>query len=344
MRATVYHGPRDMRVENVPDAKRQQPTDALLRVTLAGICGSDLWSYRGIQKPLSGTRMGHELMGIVEEVGPEVRTMKKGDLAIAPFVASDGTCEFCQEGLQTSCVHGSVFGGRENDGGQGEAVRVPFADGTLVIVPEAVRGDEEMLKRLLPLTDVMGTGYHAAISAGVKAGETAVVVGDGAVGLCGVLSAKLLGAQRIIMVGHQEKRLAIAQQFGATDIVREKGDDAVKTVQELTHGGAKAVLECVGAKDSRDEAIRMARPGGTVGFIGMPNTEEVNLRQMYRANIALRGGVAPVRAYLPDLMQSILEGKIDPSPVLDMTVDLDGVPTGYAAMDDRSAIKVMVKL
>jgi threonine dehydrogenase-like Zn-dependent dehydrogenase len=344
MRATVYRGPHDMRVENVPDARLQQPTDVLLRVTLAGICGSDLWSYRGVQKPQPGTRMGHELMGIVEEVGPEVRTIKKGDLVIAPFVVSDGTCEFCQEGLQTACVHVSVFGGQKNDGGQGEAVRVPYADGTLVVAPEAVHGDEAMLKRLLPLTDVMGTGYHAAKSAGVRVGGTAVVVGDGAVGLCGVLSAKLLGAQRIIMVGHQEKRLTIAQQFGATDIVREKGDDAIKAVQDMTQGGSKAVLECVGTGDARHQAFMMARSGGIVGFIGMPNTEEVDLRRMYSQNIGLRGGVAPVRAYLPELMQSILDGKIDPSPVLDMTVDLDGVPAGYAAMDDRSAIKVMVKL
>jgi threonine dehydrogenase-like Zn-dependent dehydrogenase len=348
MRATVYRGVKDMRVEQVPDPRIQEPTDAIVRITHACICGSDLWPFRGYDNPESGSRMGHEWMGIVEEVGSEVRTIKKGDRVIAPFVFSDGECEFCQHGLQTSCTHGGaahggVWGGK-NDGGQAEAIRAPFADGTLVVLPSSVNNDEALLKAILPLTDVMGTGHHAAIAAGVRPGSIAAVVGDGAVGLSGVLAAKRLGAERIIVLGHQKTRLEIAKTFGATDIINSDDEQAIKSVQELTQGGAAHVLECVGTNSSLEISLQIARPGGTVGFVGVPHMPEpINMGRMFRENIALRGGVAPVRAYLPELLQDVLAGKIDPSPVLDMTVDLDGVPNGYKAMDQREALKVMVR-
>jgi len=245
--------------------------------------------------------------------------------------------------LQTSCVRGA-FWGSATDGGQGEAVRAPLADGTLVKVPDEVRDDEAMLKAILPLTDVMGTGHHAAVAAGVGAGSTVAVVGDGAVGLCGVLAAKRLGAERIIILGHRENRVALARRFGATDAVTSRDEDAVSEVVEMTGGGAPCVLECVGAKSAMDTAIGVARPGGTVGYVGVPHgSEELNFRRMFGENIGVRGGVAPVRAYIPELLEDVLAGRLDPSPVLDLTVDLDGVPEGYKAMDEREAIKVMVR-
>ena len=343
MRATVYHAPGDVRVENVPDPKIQQPTDVIARITHACICGSDLWFYRGLDNWQPGWRTGHEWMGIVEEVGSEVRNFKKGDRVLAPFAFSDGTCEFCGKGLQTSCLQGN-FWGMSNDGGQAEAVRAPFADGTLVVVPKEVEGDDAMLTAILPLTDVMSTGHHAAVSAGVRPGGTVAVVGDGAVGLCGVLAAKRLGADRIIILGRHEKRLEIARRFGATDVVTSRDEQAKAEVQEMTKGGAESVLECVGSESSMDTAIGIARPGGAIGFVGVPHgSETINLERMFLSNIALRGGVAPARAYIPELLADVVAGKIDPSPVLDMTVDLDGVPSGYGAMDSREAIKVMVR-
>lgn len=343
MRASVYHGKGDIRVEDVPDSRIQAPTDAVVRITHACICGSDLWFYRGQEASWQpGFRTGHEWMGVVEEVGSAVRTVKKGDRVIAPFAFSDGSCEYCEHGLQTSCVHGGFWGGT-NDGGQAEAVRAPFADGTLVPLPPQVEGDEALLRAILPLTDVMGTGHHAAVSAGVEAGSTVAVVGDGAVGLCGVLAAHRLGAARIILMGRHDDRIAIARRFGATDVVPERGEEGVARVRELTGGGAECVLECVGLKDSFDSAIGAARPGGTVGYVGVPHVAEmIDMARMFRQNIALRGGVAPVRAYIPDLLADVLAGRIDPSPVLDKTVRLDGVPEGYAAMDGRRATKVMV--
>ncbi len=345
MRASVFHAPGDIRIDNVPDAKLQQPTDAVVRITHACICGSDLWFYRGIQTYQPGWRTGHEWMGIVEEVGSAVTTIKKGDRVLAPFAFSDGSCEFCHEGLQTSCIHGGFWGGK-NDGGQAEAIRAPLADGTLVALPESVAGDEKLLKAILPLTDVMGTGHHAAISAGVTAGSTVVVVGDGAVGLCGVIAAKQLGADRIIILGHHQGRLDLARKFGATDVVTERDAAANAKVKEMTAGGAAHVLECVGSKSAMDTAIAIARPGGTIGYVGVPHGshEDFNLEGLFYNNITLKGGVAPVRSYIPQLLAATIAGKIDASPVLDLTVDLDGIPHGYAAMDDRSAMKVMVQL
>lgn len=345
MKASVYYAPGDVRVDNVPDPKIEEPTDAVVRITHACICGSDLWFYRGIEEWKQGWRCGHEWMGIVEEVGAEVKSVKKGDRVLAPFAFSDGTCEFCNKGLQTSCLQGS-FWGTTNDGGQGEAIRAPLADGTLVLVPPVAEGDDALLKSILPLTDVMGTGHHAAVSAGVKEGATVAVVGDGAVGLCGVLAAKRLGAERIILLGHHEDRIQLGQQFGATDAVTSRGDEAIEQVKAMTKGGALHVMECVGNESSMDMAIKLARPGGAVGYVGVPHgsTESFNLAGLFMNNITLKGGVAPVRAYIPDLLEDVVTQKLDPSPVLDMTVSLDDVPKGYKAMDDRKALKVMVKL
>lgn len=271
MRATVYYGPGDVRVENVPDPRIQDPTDAIVRVTHACICGSDLWFYRGLEDWQPGWRTGHEWMGIVEEVGSEVHTMKVGDRVLAPFAFSDGTCEFCSKGLQTSCLHGGFWGGESNDGGQAEAVRAPFADGTLVVIPASVENDDTILTAILPLTDVMATGHHAAVSAGTRQGNTVAVVGDGAVGLCGVLAAKRLGAERIILLGRHDKRIELARLFGATDVVKSRGEQAVAEVMELTQGGAESVLECVGAQEAMDTALSIVRPGGSVGYVGVPH-------------------------------------------------------------------------
>ncbi len=344
MRASVYHGPRDIRVEDVPDATITAPTDALVRVTHACICGSDLWPYRG-ELEIYGRpgRTGHEFMGVVEAVGADVRTIRAGQRVIAPFAFSDNTCDYCRGGLQTSCRNGGYWGGR-NDGGQGEAVRCPLADGTLVALPDEVDlGDDRLAAAIATLTDVMGTGHHAARSAGVVPGATAVVVGDGAVGLCAVLAARRAGAERIIALGHHPARLDLARRFGATDIVTERGDEAVARVRELTDGGAAHVLECVGTAGSFATAIGSARPGGVVGHVGVP-AEPVALLDVHGRNVRLIGGVAPVRGYIPELLADVLSGALDPSPVLDVAVGLDEVPAGYLAMDERRAIKVLVRM
>src|SRR6266480_7143758 len=287
--------------------------------------------------------LGHEWMGMVEDVGSQVTTIKRGDRVIAPFAFSDGTCEFCHKGLYTNCLHGG-FWGQTHDGGQAEAIRSPFADGTLVVVPSSVEGDEARLRAILPLTDVMGTGHYAAVLAGVHPGGTVAIVGDGAVGLCGVLAARRLGAERIILLGHQAQRLELAHHFGATDLITSRGEQAEREVIELTGGGAESVMECVGTKASMDTAVAIARPGGSIGYVGVPHgIEQINLERLFFGHITLRGGSAPVRAYLPELLADVLAGRLDPSPVLDLTVDLDGVPSGYAAMDQRKALKVMVR-
>ena len=343
MRATVFRGPFDVRIEQVRDAALQEPTDAVVRITHAAICGSDLWPYRGLEPFQPGGRLGHEWMGMVEEVGSMVSTIKRGDRVIAPFAFSDGTCEFCHKGLYTNCLHGGVWG-QAHDGGQAEAIRAPFADSTLVVVPPSVEGDEALLKAILPLTDVMGTGHYTAVLAGVHAGGTVAIVGDGAVGLCGVLAARRLGAERIILLGHQAQRLELAHRFGATDLVTSRGEQAEREVIEVTGGGAESVMECVGTKASMDTAIAIARPGGSIGYVGVPHgIEQINLLRLFSGHIALRGGGAPVRAYLPELLAEVLAGRLDPSAVLDLTVDLDGVPSGYAAMDQRTALKVVVR-
>ncbi|MFI7213514.1 zinc-dependent alcohol dehydrogenase family protein [Micromonospora maritima] len=345
MRATVIHGPNDVRVEEVPDAAVREPGDAVVRTVLACICGSDLWAYRGVAKRTPGQRIGHEFLGVVEEVGADVTSVRVGDLVVAPFVWSDGTCEFCREGLHTSCPRGGFWGTPGSDGGQGEAVRVPYADGTLVRLPAEAAGDERLLTALLALSDVMATGHHAALAARVRPGATVAVVGDGAVGLCGVLAARRLGAERIVALGRHPARTDIARRFGATDVVAQRGEAAVEAVRELTGGhGAHAVLEAVGTEESMRTAISIARDGGAVGYVGVPHggSAGVDVQQMFNRNVTLAGGVAPARAYLPELLADVLAGVIDPSPVFDRSVPLDGVPEGYRAMDERTALKVRV--
>lgn len=343
MDAALFYGEGKIEIEEVPDPAIEEPTDAIVRVTHTAICGSDLWFYRGLREYPTPGRVGHEPMGIVEEVGADVTHVRPGDRVLAPFWISCGECEFCRKGLYTSCVVGDSWGG-EHSGAQAEKIRAPHADGTLVRVPERYADDEGVLESLLPLTDVMCTGHHAAVSAGVGAGDTAVVVGDGAVGLCAVLAAKRLGSERIVALGHHEDRLGIAEQFGATETVNARGEEAIAEATELTYGGANHVLECVGAESSLDTAFQVARPGGTVGYVGVPAgvDEAAFLDTAFQKNVTLEGGVAPVRAYVDDLMTDVLQGTLDPSPVFTRTVGLDDVPEGYRAMDERDAVKVMV--
>ena len=344
MKATVMHAAEDVRTEEVPDPGIEAPTDALIRIERACICGSDLWPYRSLEASEGARIMGHEAIGVVEEVGSEVSTIKKGNLVVMPFADSDGICEFCQEGLQTECVHAGFFGnGEEGLGGaQAEALRIPYADGTLYTLP--TDPDEALLPSLLTLADVMGTGHHAAVTAGAGPGKSVAVVGDGAVGLCGVIAAKRLGAEQIIILGRHTERTDLAREFGATDVVAQRGEEAIERVKELTAGfGAHSVLECVGADPAVQTAIEVARPGGAVGRVGVPQSEAMpGGEASFFGNITISGGPAPVRAYIDDLLPDVLEGRIEPGRVFDRTVDLDGVPDGYRAMNDRESIKVMV--
>jgi threonine dehydrogenase-like Zn-dependent dehydrogenase len=344
MRATVMYKTHDVRIENLPDAAIVEPTDAVIRITRACICGSDLWPYNDMEPTAGGRRMGHEAIGIVEDVGRDVRRMKRGDVVIMPFTCSDGTCVFCHEHLPTACVHRSFFGsGGDMDGAQAEAMRIPQADGTLFVVPAGA--DDALMPSLLTLSDVMGTGHHAAVVAKVAPGQTAAVVGDGAVGLCGVLAAKRLGAERIIIMGRHADRIALAKEFGATDVVSGRGEEAVSRAMELTSGfGAHSVLECVGTDKAMETAVAIARPGGAIGRVGVPHYDAIPLSQpAFYKNVTVGGGPAPTLAYIPDLLPYVLDGRIDPGRVFDRTVGLDAVPDGYRAMNDRESIKVMVK-
>ena len=343
MRATIMYRAGDVRVENVPDATLKEPTDALVRITRACICGSDLWPYKDLAPAAIGRHMGHEAIGVVEAVGADVRKVKKGDFVVMPFAYSDGTCEFCHEGLPTSCVHKGFFGnGGEADGAQAEAIRIPLADGTLYVLP--VREDHALVPSLLTLSDVMGTGHHAAVVAMVSHGKKAAVVGDGAVGLCGVIAAKRLGAEQIVILGRHADRIALAREFGATDVVSERGPEAIERVKELTGGyGVHSVLECVGLDQSVETAIEIARPGGAVGRVGVPQHEAIpGAGSSFYNNVIIGGGPAPVRVYIDDFFFDVLDGHIDPGRVFDHVVGLDEVPAGYRAMNEREAIKVMV--
>lgn len=347
MRATYLHAPGDIRLGEAPDPVLVEPSDAIVRVTASCVCGSDLWPYRGAGDIDEPKRIGHEFVGIVEEVGSDVGTVKAGDFVIAPFTWSDNTCPNCAAGIQTACRNGGGWGAPDRsgamvDGGQGEYVRVPLADGTLVTTPE--QPDEAMIPSLLTLSDVMGTGWHAARAAGVTAGATVAVVGDGAVGLCGVLAASRFGAERIIAMSRHESRQHVARQFGATDIVATRGQEGIEAIKELTEGvGADAVLECVGTGDSMLQAIGSARAGATVGYVGVPHGVELPIRQMFGRNVNVAGGVAPARQYLPQLRDEVLAGEIEPGAVFDRTLPLDDVAQAYTAMDERSAIKVMLR-
>jgi len=347
MKATTIYGARDVRLEDQPDPVIKQPTDAIVKVVAACVCGSDLWYYRGDNAVKEPMRIGHEFIGIVEEVGSEVRSLSPGDFVIAPFMYSDNSCPHCRVGIQSACVAGGMWGAPDRDGlmadgGQGEYVRIPLADGTLV----ATRGtpDAAMLPSLLALSDVMGTGWHAAVAARVKEGDTVVVVGDGAVGLSGVLAASQMGADRVIAMSRHEARQQIARAFGATDVIAERGEAGEAAVLELTGGvGADAVLECVGTGQAMTTALQIARPGATVGYVGVPHGVELPVRKMFSRNVGVAGGVAPVRQYLPALRDDVLSGQINPGLVFDLELPLDKVAQGYAAMDERRAIKTMLR-
>lgn len=343
MRATIMYKAGDVRVENVPDATILQSTDAVIRVTRACICGSDLWPYNDLQADAEGhgRPMGHEAIGIVEAIGSDVRRIKPGQLVVMPFAFSDGTCTFCADGLNTSCVHGGFFGSR--DGAQAEAVHIPQADGTLY--PLAVDAEDALMPSLLTLSDVMGTGHHAAVIARVAPGRRVAVIGDGAVGLCGVIAAKRLGAEQIIILGRHEARIALARRFGATDVVSERGEAAIERVRELTGGhGVHSVLECVGSGPAMDTALGIVRPGGAIGRVGVPHYGPIDVSgAVFFQNVIVGGGPAPVRAYIDELLPDVMEGRIEPGLVFDRTVGLDGVPDGYRAMNDREALKVMIR-
>src|SRR3954452_1010665 len=342
MRAAIFNEPRSVTAGDRRDPSIVEPTDAIVRVVIACVCGSDLWYYRG-DSPFEPGPIGHEFVGVVEDVGAEVSNLDKGDLVIAPFAFSDGSCPNCQNGITTACMNGGFFP-MNGDGGQGEAVRVPLADTTLVSVPGSGHSDE-MMRSLLTLSDVMATGHHAAVCAQVEPGQTVAVVGDGAVGLSGVLAAKRLGAGRIIALSRHADRQALATEFGATDIVAERGDAAVEAVREMTDGGGvDATLECVGTGQSMETAIAVARAGSMVGFVGVPHGVELPIVRMFFRTVGVRGGGAPVRVYLPELLDDVLAEKFDPGRVLDFETDLDGVGEAYAAMDSRRAIKSLVRV
>ncbi|WP_405958343.1 zinc-dependent alcohol dehydrogenase family protein [Streptomyces phaeochromogenes] len=337
MRATIIHGPGDIRVENAPEPKITASTDAVIRTVATCVCGSDLWSYRGINPVTEPQPIGHEYVGIVEEVGNDVSTVRPGQFVIGSFIASDNTCPNCLAGYQTNCLYRDF-----PNGCQAEYIRIPLADGTLVAIPE--QPGKELIPSLLALSDVMGTGWYAAKAAAVQPGSTAVVVGDGAVGLSGVIAAKELGAERIIAMSRHESRQKLALEFGATDIVTERGEEGIARVRELTNGvGADSVLECVGTQQSMQQALQSTRPGGNVGFVGMPHDVQIDGQQLFFSHVGLRGGPAPVRAYLPDLIERVLSGRINPGKVFDLTLSLDEVAEGYKAMDERRAIKSLLR-
>jgi threonine dehydrogenase-like Zn-dependent dehydrogenase len=335
------YGAGDVRVEDVPDARLIGSRDALVRVARAAICGSDLWPYKSMPHDEAGRRMGHEFIGTVEAVGSDVHEIKPGDLVVSPFLWSDGSCVFCREGLHSECLHGGRYGFGDVDGGQGEAVRVPQADGTLVVLP--VGEDDALMASLLTLTDVMGTGHHAARVANVGPGRVVAVVGDGAVGLCGVIASKRLAAEQIILLGSNPERVALGREFGATDVVSERGDAAVERVRELTGGlGAQSVLECVGLELALETALAIARPGGSIGRVGIPEHDTTPTGVAFWKNASIAGGPAPVRAYIEELLPDVLGGRIEPGRVFDRTGTLDEVPAGYQAMNDREVLKFQI--
>jgi threonine dehydrogenase-like Zn-dependent dehydrogenase len=343
MRAAVYLSAGDVTVDDVPDAAVIEPTDAVVRVLRSCVCGSDLWSYRGVVNREAGSRMGHEFLGLVEDVGRDVTTLKAGDLAVSPFQWSDNTCPACLDGIQSSCANGGTFGAPGADGGQGEAVRVPLADGTLVAVPAGA--GEDLYPALLATSDVLGTGLHGATLAGVTEGATVAVIGDGAVGLCAVLGAtKVLGAERVILMSRHADRSELGRRFGATDIVESRGAEGIAAVRELTDGlGVRHVVEAVGTKESWEMAVGMAREGGAIGAVGVPHASpRLPLFGPFVHHLTISLGIAPVRRYLPMLIERTVDGTLDAGPVFDTVLPLEQVGDAYAAMASRQSIKVML--
>lgn len=343
MRATVMYGAGDVRIEDVADARVVDATDAVVRVVVAGICGSDLHPYHSMPATEQGRQMGHEFIGVVEDVGSEVSRLRAGDFVISPFLWEDNTCDFCREGLQSSRRHGGRYGFDGVDGGQGEAVRVPEAEGTLIKLP--VGQDSAALPSLLTLTDVLCTGHHCAVKAGVGPGDTVAVIGDGAVGLCAVVAARRLGAERIILMGSHEDRTALGREFGATDVIAERGDVGVARARDLTGDGARKVLECVGSFQTLQTSFGTVRDGGVISRAGVPqyNDGPIGMDMLMR-NITLTGGATPARAYIEQLMPDVLDGVIEPGRVFDRKIALEEVPDGYRAMADREALKVLIEL
>ncbi|GGK74327.1 zinc-binding dehydrogenase [Mangrovihabitans endophyticus] len=338
MRATLMYGAGDVRVETVADPAIEQPTDAIVRIVRACVCGSDLHPYHTMPTQHHGQPMGHEFLGVVEQTGTDVTGVNAGDMVVASFAYQDNTCEFCRAGVQTACVHVGFF-----SAAQAELIRVPLADGTLVRLP--VDAGSELLPSLLTLADVYGTGYHAAKQANVGAGDTVAVIGDGAVGLLAVLSARQRGAERIILMGRHKTRTDLGREFGATDVVAERGDEGIALVRDLTDGGAPKVLEAVGHRSAYDQAVGIVRAGGVISRVGVPQYEEapVGFASLFGRNITLNGGPAPVRAYIDELLPGILSGTADPGKVFDRTVALDEVPDAYRAMDEREVLKALIR-
>lgn len=348
MKATFMYAAGDVRVIDVPDPIIEQPSDALVRVTRACVCGSDLHPYHSMPATPDGSPMGHEFIGVVEAVGSAVTTLSVGDFVISPFAVSCGTCEYCRAGLQTSCVRGGFWSDPQlgTAGAQAEAVRVPLADGTLVKAPVDANADDALLASLLTLSDVYGTGWHAAVRGGVTAGSTVTVIGDGAVGLLAVLSARQLGAEQIILMGRHRARTDLGREFGATDVVAERGDEGIEQIRDLTGGlGSQIVLEAVGHRPAYDQAIGAVRPGGVISRVGVPQYDEapVGFASLFGPNVTLTGGPAPVRAYIEQLLPAVLDGTVVPGKVFDRTMSLTETPKAYTAMDAREALKVAVR-
>ncbi|MFF3182712.1 zinc-dependent alcohol dehydrogenase family protein [Rhodococcus pyridinivorans] len=337
MRATIIHAPGDIRVETVPDPTIVASTDAIIRTVATCVCGSDLWDYRGVNPVVSPHPIGHEYVGVVEEVGRDVSSVTPGEFVIGSFYATDNTCQHCRSGYQSACVHREFL-----NGCQADYIRIPFADGTLVSTSDLP--DDTLIPDLLALSDVMGTGWYAAVAADVRPGSTVVVVGDGAVGLSGVLAAHELGAERIIAMSRHDTRKQLAIEFGATDIVTERGGDGIAAAIELTGGiGADCVLECVGTQEAMRQALQSTRPGGNVGFVGIPHDVTISGEELFFSHVGLRGGPAPVRRFLPDLIDRVLTGRIEPGKVFDLELPFDLVADGYKAMDERRAIKALLR-
>jgi threonine dehydrogenase-like Zn-dependent dehydrogenase len=342
VKATLIYGPEDIRFEDVPDPKLESPTDAIVRITHSCICGSDLWPYKSHDKVDEGERIGHEFIGVVEETGSDVSRITKGDLVVAPFFYADGTCEYCTAGLTSACPNGSAWA-VETDGGQGEAARVPYADASLMKL--AVPNDSALMPSLLTLSDVFGTGHHAAVSAQAGPGKNIVVIGDGAVGLLAVLAAERLGAEQIVLMGRHTDRTDLGREFGATDVVAERGEEGEEKVREILGGdGAHGVVEAVGYEESLETAINLCRPGGFIGMIGVPQSGAIpNAQRKFSQNITIAGGIAPTQATMYELLPDILDGQIEPGRVFDRTLSLSEVADGYRAMNDRDALKVLLR-